>query len=119
MGNNIYIYYFTAAIAYVLFAVGFCIQVFKKYHINYVFIFELTNGADQYRQYYTQGFILLAVWMVCFTAQMAQFKLDSTIDTESLSIFSLILLISYAFIFFNPFDINSKQARIQLIKTLE
>ena len=34
-------YYFTAVICFILFATGFCIQMFRRFNINYTFIFEI------------------------------------------------------------------------------
>ena len=34
-------YYFTAVICFILFATGLCVQIFRRYNINYTFIFEI------------------------------------------------------------------------------
>ena len=34
-------YYFTAVICFILFSTGFAIQIFRRYNINYTFIFEV------------------------------------------------------------------------------
>lgn len=41
LGSGIIIYYIFGVMIYIIFATGFCIQVFKKYQINYPFIFEI------------------------------------------------------------------------------
>lgn len=34
-------YYFTAVICFILFGTGFAVQIFRRYNINYTFIFEV------------------------------------------------------------------------------
>ena len=34
-------YYFTSIICFILFATGFAVQIFRRYNINYTFIFEI------------------------------------------------------------------------------
>lgn len=34
-------YYFTAVLCFILFSTGFAIQIFRRYNINYTFIFEV------------------------------------------------------------------------------
>lgn len=34
-------YWFTLVICFILFATGFCIQIFRRFSINYTFIFEI------------------------------------------------------------------------------
>lgn len=40
-GDGILVYYLVATMIYILFATGFCIQVFRNFQINYPFIFEI------------------------------------------------------------------------------
>ena len=44
IGSSSPIYYCTATVWYVVFAAGFCIQVFKSHSINYTFIFETDHN---------------------------------------------------------------------------
>lgn len=34
-------YYFTLLICFILFSTGFAVQIFRRYNINYTFIFEI------------------------------------------------------------------------------
>ena len=40
-------YYFCASLIFVLYCTGFAIQVFRRFNINYVFIFELNQVNEQ------------------------------------------------------------------------
>jgi hypothetical protein len=42
LGSGIVIYYFFGVLIYIIFATGFCIKVFNRFHINYAFIFEIS-----------------------------------------------------------------------------
>ena len=44
IGSSTPIYYCTGMITYIVFAAGFCIQVFKSHSINYTFIFEVDHN---------------------------------------------------------------------------
>lgn len=61
---------------YILFAVGFCIQVFVHYGVNYLYIFELDPQQKMtHHQLYKVGFVLLFIWSTCFSLSLMQVKL--------------------------------------------
>ena len=60
---------------YILFAVGFCIQIFQKFKINYLIIFDLDSQQKMtYFQLYTVAFFLLFVQMAFFSLTMMQIE---------------------------------------------
>ena len=57
----------TFIICYILFAVGLCISVYRKYEINYVSIFEL-DDRQRVGQYgiWRMAIILFFIWIMFF-----------------------------------------------------
>lgn len=77
IGSSTPIYYCTGMITYIVFAAGFCIQVFKSHSINYTFIFEVDHNykLNQY-QLYKIALMMLTIWLICLTGHVAKVKFD-------------------------------------------
>ena len=68
---------------YILFAVGFCIQIFQKYKINYLIIFDLDSQYKMtYFQLYTVAFFLLFVQMAFFSLTMMQIEYNEIFQKD-------------------------------------
>ena len=119
LGSSIYIYYFTGVLTYILFAVSFCVYIFKCYSINYLVIFEINqHHASTYVQYMSAGCILLTIWMLCFTLQLSHF-IHYPSEEGVTQYFTFLMCALFLFFFANPFKKNYYDERIALIKALE
>ena len=64
-------------ITYIVFATGFCIQIFKSHQINYTFIFEVDHNYKlNHHQLYKVALMMLAIWLFCLTGHIARVKFD-------------------------------------------
>jgi hypothetical protein len=71
------IYLSTLVAIYIVAAAGFCIQIFKRFQINYSFIFELDKSHELiHHQLYTCALGLFAIWLFCLTGQIYVYKVE-------------------------------------------
>ena len=112
-------YYFTAVICFILFATGFCVQVFRRYNINYTFIFEIDQHYKLiHHQLYRVAIIFTFVWFLCLTWQVAMVKLAPEFDDSHVQYFSITLLVSFFALCLLPVHCFYYRGRQQLAKTL-
>jgi hypothetical protein len=66
--------------------------------------------------------MLLTIWLICFTGEVAKVKFDVSAvseDKKYISTFSIALIACFTFLWLNPWEtIMYKKARVQLLKTL-
>ena len=116
--SSIEIYYFALLICFILAATGFCVQTFRKYNVNYAFIFEIdTHYRLIHHQLYRVAIIFSFIWFFCLVWQFLQIKLNEVFDTD-LPIFTILLVISFLTICCLPFHVCYLRGRIQVAKTL-
>lgn len=109
-GDGILVYYLVATGIYILFATGFCIQVFRKYQINYPFIFEIDQSYRLiHHQFYKLGLQASALWLFCLTAHIAQFKLG--LEPTSFPLYTFVLVLVSAVIWLMPYHRFYRTAR--------
>lgn len=65
LGSGIVIYYFFAVIAYIVFAAAVVMRILKRYSINYVFIFEMSQESS-HLQLFSISFQLFTIVLFCF-----------------------------------------------------
>jgi len=65
--SSIDVYIVTFVVVFVLFATGACIQIFRIYHVNYAFIFEVDQNYKMiHHQMYKVTLIFFFVWGFCW-----------------------------------------------------
>ena len=112
-------YYFTSIICFILFATGFAVQIFRRYNINYTFIFEIDQHYRLiHHQLYRLALIFTFVWFMCLTWQIAMVKLAAEFDDSDVQVFSIILLVLFLGLCLMPIHCFYLKGRIQLAKTL-
>lgn len=112
-------YYFTAVICFILFSTGFAVQIFRRYNINYTFIFEIDqNYRLIHHQLYRIALIFSFVWLMCLTWQVAMVKLSSEFNDSHTQYFTIILLVAFLAMCLIPVHCFYLRGRIQLAKTL-
>ena len=118
LASGIDVYIFCFVIVFILFSVGAAIQIFRAYHVNYAFIFEIDqNNKLIHHQMYKVTLIFFFVWGFCFIWQIAKVKLDFGIWPEYAT-FTLICLLLFIFMCFQPFHLLFRRDRLSLAKTL-
>ena len=66
--SNVETFIFTAVLVFIMFSAGFCVMIFRKYGVNYQFIFELDHNYKLiHHQFYALAMILLTIWIACLT----------------------------------------------------
>ena len=66
--SNVETFILTAVIVFIMVAAAFCVQMFRKYGVNYQFIFELDHNYKMiHHQLYTLAIILFTIWLACLT----------------------------------------------------
>ena len=99
-------------------ATGVNIQVFRKYKVNYAFIFEIDQRAKIiHHQLYRLGIIFFFTWVFCFVWQIAKVKLEIGFfdDYATFTLLCLLLFILYCI---NPFKLFYRSTRKQILFTL-
>ena len=112
-------YYFTAVICFVLFGTGVAIQTFRKFKINYVFIFELDNHNKViHHQIYRFALMFTFVWVLCLTWQVGMIKLAPAFYDSHVQYFPIALLVSFLLLCLMPCRFFYGNGRLELAKTL-
>lgn len=112
-------YYFTLVICFILFGTGFAVQVFRRYNINYTFIFEIDQHYKLiHHQLYRVALIFTFVWFTCLTWQVAMVKLAPQFNDSDIQYFSVILLVLFFALCLMPVHCFYFRGRVQLAKTL-
>lgn len=112
-------YYFTLVLIFILFAAGFAIQIFRRYNINYTFIFEVDQDYTLiHHQMYRIAISFCFIWFGCLTWQIAMVKLAPSFNESEVQYFSIVLLVSFLAICLMPFHFCYLRGRIQLARTL-
>jgi len=112
-------YYFTAVICFILFSAGFAVQIFRKYNINYTFIFEVDQNYKLiHHQLYRIALIFFFVWFSCLTWQVAMVKLAPEFGGSTVQYFSIFVLVSFLGMCLMPFHMFYLRGRVQLARTL-
>lgn len=111
-------YYFTYIIIWIIFATGVNIQVFRKYSINYTFIFEMDKNYKLiHHQLFRIALSFSAIWMFCLAWDIGQIKIFIT-NPERLQIFTILLLVLFILICLNPMHCFYQRARVATGVTL-
>lgn len=105
------VYYFTYIIIFILFATGVNIQIFRKFSINYTFIFEIDQNYKLiHHQIYRVALSFCLIWFFCLAWTVGMIKID-IIQPESLQIFTISLLVLFVLLCFNPFHCCYQRGR--------
>jgi hypothetical protein len=89
-------YYFTSVICFIMFATGFAVQIFRRYNVNYAFIFEVDQNYKLiHHQLYRIALIFTFFWFLCLTWQIAMIKLTTEFKDSHTQYFSIILLVIF------------------------
>ncbi|CDW78031.1 xenotropic and polytropic retrovirus receptor 1 [Stylonychia lemnae] len=88
---------------------GVCIRFFRRYQVNYVFIFGVSprNKMNEY-QFYKMFMLLLNIWTTCLVLELIFY------DTN----FSYYLVYSLFLLLINPMDLHYRPFRYELIYSL-
>lgn len=111
---------FFGLLVYIVFATGFCINVFVSYGINYLYIFECDpNSKMTHHQLYKVGTLLLFLWSATFEISVMQVKLDVFLKDEPLYI-CVAFAIFFAFYCLQPcIRCGYRVARYELMITIK
>ena len=84
MSTAMVVYYFLWTFMYFVIATGVCVQVFKRYQINYPMILELdpSTSSVTHFEFYKLAVILGTIWTWCLTLQVASFKFGWRANTR-------------------------------------
>mmetsp|Transcript_44354 Transcript_44354/g.43034 ORF Transcript_44354/g.43034 Transcript_44354/m.43034 type:complete len:151 (-) Transcript_44354:346-798(-) len=105
-------------IVLVLVAAGIDISIYKKYKVNYLFIFECDpNYRMTHIQLFRVALIMFYIILACFLCQVIILKLNF-LFTSPLGLFSLILTILIIIICFIPIHVFYLKGRKALGLTL-
>ena len=112
-------YYFTAVICFILYSTGFAVQIFRRYNINYTFIFEVDQHYKLiHHQLYRVALVFTFVWFCMLTWQVAMIKLAPEFNQSQVQYFTIVLMIVFFAMCLAPFHFFYLRGRIQLAKTL-
>ena len=104
---------------YLIFATGFCIQVFVIYGVNYLYIFELDPQAKMtHHQLYKVGTIFLFIWSTCFALSLIEIRLNYLFFHQPMW---LMLALSIFFLLYclQPcFGCGYRRARFQVVVSI-
>ena len=74
-GEDTFIFLFI--MTWIVFATAVAIQVFRRYSVNYTFIFEIDqNYKVIHHQLYRVGLLLFTIWLSCLVFSMGMIKID-------------------------------------------
>jgi len=76
MASCMVVYYMLFIVIFIVGATGFCVSTFRKYGVNYSYIFELEIGGSGLMQHqlYIIALKMLFIWFVCLNLQAIFFK---------------------------------------------
>ena len=118
LSSGIETYIVTFVIVFIIVATGVNIQVFRKYQVNYAFIFEIDQRAKIiHHQLYRLGLIFFFTWVFCFVWQIAKVKLEIGFF-DDYATFTLICLLLFILYCINPFKLFYRSTRKQILFTL-
>lgn len=99
-GEDTFIFLFI--MTWVVFATSVAIQVFRRYGINYTFIFEIDQNYKLiHHQLYRVGLILFSIWFGCLVFQIGMIKID-VVNPTWLQFFPILCAGLFALICFCP-----------------
>lgn len=105
---------------YILFAVGFCIQVFVYYGVNYLYIFELDPQQKMtHHQFYKIGFVLLFIYCTCFAFSLMETKLVYIFFHQPMWLMVGMLFFFIIYCIQPCFGCGYRTARYQLLVTMK
>jgi hypothetical protein len=112
------VYIVTFVVVFILFATGACIQIFRLYHVNYAFIFEVDQNYKMiHHQMYKVTLIFFFIWGFCWLCQIAKEKTEFAIFPAEAT-YSLIAIVLFILLCIHPFRFLFRQARWELAKSL-
>ena len=118
LSSSIYVFFVTFVFVWILFASGLCIQIWKHYHINYEFLFEIDPTYRMYHvQFYKVSLIFFFVWMLCLFWQIVKMKMPDQFNNDYATL-SLCCLLLFLVLCMIPFPILYSRARLSLAKSL-
>ena len=118
LSSGIEIYYFGLLIVFIIAATGFAVQVFRKYGVNYMFIFEIDQHYKLiHHQLYRLALIFGFIWFFCLVWQLLQLKLNSVFPSD-FPIFTVILIVSFVVICCVPCHMCYLKGRKEIAKAL-
>jgi len=111
------VFRYTLIIDLCLFALGKVVTFFRRYAVNYIYIFELDpNYRIREAQIYRVALIILHIWLFCFFLQIIAFKLSFASINSSL--FAYFLFISLTVIYISPLRYIYRGARVEMLRTM-
>ena len=112
-------YYFTLVLTYILFCTGLAVQIFRRFNVNYTFIFEIDQNYKLiHHQLYRVALMLFFIWFLCLTWQIAMIKLSPEFHSSHTQYFSIGLLVFFVAICIMPIHCFYFRGRVQIAKTL-
>lgn len=118
ISSGIETYIVTFVMVFIIVATGVNIQVFRKYQVNYAFIFEIDQRAKIiHHQLYRVGIIFFFTWVFCFVWQIAKVKLEIGFF-DDYATFTLLCLLLFILFCVNPFKLFYRSTRKQILITL-
>eukprot|EP00826_Nyctotherus_ovalis_P020850 TRINITY_DN1661_c0_g1_i4.p1 TRINITY_DN1661_c0_g1~~TRINITY_DN1661_c0_g1_i4.p1 ORF type:complete len:407 (+),score=83.12 TRINITY_DN1661_c0_g1_i4:871-2091(+) len=100
-----------------LFGVSVVVKFFRRYAVNYIYIFELDpNYRIREAQINRVALLILYIWLFCFFLQILAFKYNF-ISTHS-SVFTYSLFIILTVIYISPFRFTYRGARVEMLRTM-
>ncbi len=111
------VFRFTLILDVCLFGAALCVRIFRKYGINYTYVFQLDpNYRLREVQLEKLAIALLFMWLLCLFLQVATYKLDF-MPTHT-SIFAFALFLALIVFVVSPVRVFYREARFELLKTL-
>eukprot|EP01022_Parablepharisma_sp_SALTPOND_P004520 TRINITY_DN120435_c3_g1_i1.p1 TRINITY_DN120435_c3_g1~~TRINITY_DN120435_c3_g1_i1.p1 ORF type:complete len:700 (+),score=58.28 TRINITY_DN120435_c3_g1_i1:6770-8869(+) len=111
------VFRYTLIIDLCLFGLGVVVTYFRRYAVNYIYIFQLDpNYRIREAQINRVALFILYIWLLCFFLQILTFKYEF-IATHS-AVFAFTLFIALTVLYISPFRFVYRGARVEMIRTM-
>ncbi len=114
------VYRFTFIMAVSTLFTGLCIKFFRRYSVNYIYIFGIdpANRLNQY-EFYKIFLFLATLWMACSLLELIAIKgFIPSLEHGKSSYFALVLLSVFMILTIQPFNCLYKKFRMEFLYSL-
>lgn len=112
------IYRCTLIVTVTFLSVATCIYMFRRYKVNWIFIFDFKpqNKLNEY-QFFKIFIVLFAIWMACALGEIL--SINGYINSEKhISYYALTLVSIFTLLTINPFNCFYRKFRLELLYSL-
>jgi hypothetical protein len=118
LSSGIETYIVTFVLVFIIVATAVNIQVFRRFAVNYTFIFEIDSKHKIiHHQLYRVGLVFFFMWVFCFVWQTVKVKLELGFF-DDWATFTLLCLLLFLVSCIQPFNIFYRSTRYQILCSL-